>query len=120
VDGVRREVQSDKTLPEGMRINAKESMWIVRHKQENLKDYQRPKLDELEKVNATLYRIYLHKESFFELYNFLSSEVEEARKFIVTWVDEGKTLGFESLNNFCDYITRAIQRQLENKWHHYL
>ncbi|MEI8062372.1 MAG: ISL3 family transposase [bacterium] len=109
VDGVRKEIQNDKLLPSDIRANAKESMWIVRHKMENLNDYYLPKLAELEKTNAGLYRAYLQKELFFEFYKFLPSESEQARNFLLAWVNEARTINFEPLNNFCDYLIRHTE-----------
>lgn len=109
IDAVRREVQNDKSLPKEMRVNAKESMWIIRHKEENLKPYQRPKLEDLEKINSTIYKAYLLKESFFEVYHFLSSETEDARRFIMSWIEDAMRLNVSPLNEFCDYLTRNIE-----------
>jgi transposase len=114
VDGVRKEQQNDKDLPQDIRDIAKASMWVMRHKQENLKDYQKPKLEDLEKINAQLYKVYLHKESFFELYNYSPTEGDGARQFILDWVEDAKKLNFETINDFCGYLTRHTEMILNS------
>lgn len=114
VDAVRKDVQNDKSIIKEQRSNAKSSMWLVRHNQENMEDYQREKLEELQKINEPLYKAYLMKEAFFEVYNFAANEISKAEKFINEWITDVSLIGLEPMNEFCNFLKRNIQMILNS------
>jgi hypothetical protein len=86
--------------------------WVIRYKQENMKSHNLSKLDQLEKLNAPLYRAYLHKESFFEFFTFNANEIDKAGAFLDEWVRDAVDIPLEAFKYFVDYIGRHKDRIL--------
>lgn len=80
--------------------------WVMRYKQENLPSKHLESLERLAKVNEPLYQAYLHKESFYEFFNFKPSEVKEAESFLVKWIVEAWKSQLKPLQEFGEYIKR--------------
>lgn len=62
--------------------------WVLGHKQEDMKEHHQQSLEELAKLNEPHFHAYLHKEAFYEFFLYHPSEVEEANKFLISWITE--------------------------------
>jgi transposase len=87
-------------------FKTKNSMWLVRFKQENLPSRYYRELQLLEKKNQPLYQAYLLKESFYELYNFADLEIRHAENFLIRWCVDAFKTGLQSLKEFAEFIDR--------------
>ena len=83
--------------------------WVLRYKKNNMRPSHLESLKVLEKVNEDLYRAYLHKEAFFDFFEFLPVEICEAKKFLVRWIVHAYKIGLEALKEFAGYINRNTQ-----------
>lgn len=112
LDNCRKELieSSDSTKLE--KRNLKEMNWVIRFKLENMSDKTISKLNQLEKLNMPLYRAYLHKESFFDFFSFLPSEIKKAEDFLDDWIREAAEVPMESFRYFVDYLGRHRNRIL--------
>ncbi len=80
--------------------------WVLRYKQKNQSERNLESLEHLARINEPLYRAYLHKESFYEFFNFKPSEVEGAEKFLIGWIVEAFKSKLKALQEFAEYIKR--------------
>ncbi len=88
--------------------------WLLRHKNENLRARQRQSIEELAKVNEPLYHAYLLKESFYEIFTYRPSEIEDAKQFLREWVDDAYKIKLEALHAFADYVRTHQERILNS------
>ncbi len=51
----------------------------------------------------------MHKESFFDFFNYKPSEVKEAEKFLIKWIVEAYKSKLKALQSFAEYINRNIK-----------
>jgi transposase len=112
LDSCRRELIESSETPKSEKKGLKEMNWVIRYKQENMKSHNLSKLDQLEKLNAPLYRAYLHKESFFEFFTFNANEIDKAGAFLDEWVRDAVDIPLEAFKYFVDYIGRHKDRIL--------
>lgn len=112
LDSCRRELIESADTPKSEKKELKEMNWVIRYKQENMKDHNRSRLNDLEKLNEPLYRAYLHKESFFEFFTFTPSEMEKAGEFLDEWVKDAANITMEAFKYFVDYVGRHRDRIL--------
>jgi transposase len=112
LDSCRKELIESSETNKIEKKKIKEMNWVIRYKQENMGSKNRTKLDQLEKLNEPLYRAYLHKESFFELFTFTPTEIQSASNFLEEWTNEASTIAFEAFKYFVDYIKRHKDRIL--------
>lgn len=108
----RRELIESSESTKSEKKSLKEMNWVIRYKQENMNSHTESKLSQLERLNEPLYRAYLLKESFFEFFTFLPSQIKEAGEFLDVWVKDARTITIESFKYFVDYIGRHRQRIL--------
>jgi len=94
------------TYKKGTKDKIKSTIWVLRHKQENLSDKLLSKLNELKRINEPLYAAYLHKEAFYEIFHFKPSQIKEAIKFLSVWLQDASLIPFEAFNDFCKYLIR--------------
>lgn len=80
--------------------------WVMRYKQENLPEKHLESLEKLAEINEPLYNAYLHKESFYEFFNFKPSEVKLAEQFLVNWIVDAWKSQLKPLQEFGEYIER--------------
>jgi transposase len=102
VDSARKEMIGDPNnpnikLPHG-------THWILRHREENLKDYQLTKLEHLKKNNEKLYEVYLLKEKFFYIFEYAPHQVNRAAHFLSHWIDEAVRLKLKAMNDFITHL----------------
>jgi transposase len=105
IDAVRRELSADKEASKGF-------MWIMRHREFNLSDKQKIKLDELKDDNATLFELYLLKEKFFQFFSYRKNEADKAEDFLRDWLTKIASYGLEPLNKFVEFTVRHMWSML--------
>ena len=112
MDSCRRELIESSDTPKSEKKGLKEMSWVIRYKQENMSTKTQTKLDQLEKLNAPLYKAYLHKESFFEFFTFTPNEMTQAGAFLDEWVRDAEDIPMEKFKYFVGYISRHRDRIL--------
>ena len=100
MDECRKELAVGSVLPISKRKAIFRLNWVLRYKQENQSDKNLESLDQLAKINEPLYLAYLHKESFYEFFNFKPSQVSEAEKFLITWIVNAFKSKLKALQEF--------------------
>lgn len=112
VERCRKELieSPETTKPEKKKL--KEMNWVIRYKQENMSDKYQSKLNQLERVNEPLYRVYLMKEAFFEFFTFKPSEIESAQAFLDEWIRDANLITLTAFKSFVDYLQRHRERIL--------
>lgn len=109
MDECRKELSVGSVLPAGKRRLIFRLNWVLRYKQENQSEKNLESLEQLAKINEPLYLAYLHKESFFDFFNFNPSEVKEAENFLIKWIVEAFKSKLKALQEFAQYIQRNTQ-----------
>jgi len=108
----RKELIESAGTTKSEKKNLKEMNWVIRYKQENMSEKTTSKLNQLERLNEPLYRAYLHKESFFEFFTFLPTEMKKAGAFLDEWVKDALTIPMEAFKYFVEYVGRHRDRIL--------
>lgn len=106
MDECRKELAVGSVLPISKRKAIFRLNWVLRYKQENQSDKNLESLDQLAKINEPLYLAYLHKESFYEFFNFKPSQLNEAEKFLIAWIVNAFKSKLKALQEFAEYIKR--------------
>lgn len=106
MDECRKELAVGSVLPISKRKAIFRLNWVLRYKQENQSDRNLESLDQLAKLNEPLYLAYLHKESFYDFFDFKPTEVNEAEKFLITWIVDAFKSKLKALQEFAEYIKR--------------
>lgn len=83
--------------------------WVLRYKNNKLHPSQLESLEVLQKLNEKLYKTYLLKEYFYNLFEFKPNEIKEARDYILLWIKKAKKYKFEALQKFVGYIERHLR-----------
>ncbi len=109
VDKCRRELIENQLLSDPDKAFIKGTNWVLRHKQENLTAKNLNKLEELEKLNQPLFRVYLHKEAFYNFFTFTREQLDKAIVFMNDWIDDAKKLGFKAMDEFAKFLTRHFK-----------
>lgn len=112
LDNCRKELIESSESTKTEKKNLKEMNWVIRYKQENMGSKTMSKLNQLEELNGPLYRAYLHKESFFEFFTYLPTQLKEAGEFLDEWVKDAATVPMEAFKYFVGYIERHRDRIL--------
>jgi len=101
-----------KELAVGSKIDSKKRKkifrlnWVLRYKQENMRESHLESLDNLAKLNEPLYQAYLHKEVFYDFFSFTPRQVEKAEEFLILWITEAFKSKLKGLQDFAEYIGR--------------
>ena len=82
---------------------------VFRYKQENQSQRTLESLEQLAKINEPLYLAYLHKESFYDFFTYLPSEVKQAEGFLIKWIVEAFKSKLKAMTEFAEYIKRNTQ-----------
>jgi transposase len=106
MDECRKELSVGSLLPISKRKAIFRLNWVLRYKQENQSERNLQSLDELSKINEPLYIAYLHKESFYEFFEFRPSEVKDAELFLIKWIVEAFKSKLKAMTEFAEYIKR--------------
>lgn len=106
MDECRKELSVGSVLPVNKRKLIFRLNWVLRYKQGNQSEKNLESLEELAKINEPLYLAYLHKESFFNFFDYKPSEVHEAEKFLIKWIVEAFKSKLKALQEFAEYIKR--------------
>lgn len=109
IDESRKELLGSAEVNKTRKAKIKSSIWVLRHKQENMGKKLYKKLDGLKKVNEPLYDAYLLKESFFEFFLFKPFEVAAAKRFLEAWCEDAEKTIFTAFKDFSDYIKRHTE-----------
>jgi transposase len=113
IDECRKELSVGSRLKVNKRKTIDNMQWVLRYKQENMKAGHLESLEELEKINKPLFKAYLHKETFFDFFEFKPSEISEAKNFLIKWTMDAVKIGLNGLYEFAKYIM-THQRVLLN------
>lgn len=106
MDECRKELSVGSVLPVGKRKIIFRLNWVLRYKQKNQSEKNLASLDELAKINEPLYRAYLHKESFYDFFDFKPTEARQAENFLIEWIVEAFKSKLKALQEFAEYIKR--------------
>lgn len=106
IEECRKELIASNDIQKENKDKIKSSIWVLRHKQINMSDQLHSKLNQLKKVNEPLYTAYLHKEMFYEIFNFKPSEILKAESFLNTWLQDASLIKFNAFQDFCNYVNR--------------
>jgi transposase len=106
IDDCRQELSVASKLSSKKRKRIYNMHWILRYKQENLQKGQLESLEILQKINEPLYKAYLHKEVFYQFFEFSPREVKQAHDFLIQWIVEAFKIGLYSLTEFAEYLKR--------------
>ncbi len=106
MDECRKELAVGSVLPISKRKAIFRLNWVLRYKQKNQSAKNLESLEQLAKINEPLYLAYLHKESFYEFFNFSPTEVKEAERFLIQWIVEAFRSNLRALQEFAEYIKR--------------
>jgi transposase len=106
MDACRKELSVESNLPTKKRKLIFRLNWVLRYKKENQSEGNLESLEQLAKINEPLYLAYLHKESFFDFFDFKPSEVKDAEKFLIKWIVEAFKSKLKALQEFAEYIQR--------------
>lgn len=109
MDQCRKELSVGSVLPISKRKAIFRLNWVLRYKQGNQSERNLQRLDELAKINEPLYRAYLHKEAFYDFFDFNPSQVDEAEQFLIKWIVEAFKRKLKALQEFAEYIKRNTQ-----------
>jgi transposase len=89
--------------------------WVLLKRQSHHNEDQAGLLARLEKINSPLYKAYLLKEQFYEIYK-PGSNVERSVGILKGWIEEVKQTELRALTDFCktletnmDYITNYFK-----------
>lgn len=106
MDECRKELSVGSVLPISKRKAIFRLNWVLRYKKENQSEKNLRSLDELAKINEPLYRAYLHKEAFYDFFDYLPSEVNLAEEFLIKWIVEAFKSKLKAMTDFAEYIKR--------------
>jgi transposase len=106
LDGCRKELAVGSVLAVSKRKMINGLHWLLRYKKGNLPKKHLASLNHLAKLNEPLYRAYLHKECFYEFFDFKPSQVAEAEKFLINWIVEAFKIKLDGLTEYAEYIKR--------------
>lgn len=106
MDECRKELSVGSALAISKRKAIFRLNWVLRYKQENQSERNIESLDQLAKINEPLYKAYLHKESFYEFFNFSPRDIKDAENFLIQWIVEAFKSNLKALQNFAEYIKR--------------
>lgn len=106
MDDCRKELSVGSILPINKRKAIFRLNWVLRYKQVNQSDKNIASLTELAKINEPLYLAYLHKESFYDFFNFKPIEIKAAENFLISWIVDAFKSKLKALQEFAEYIKR--------------
>lgn len=106
MDDCRKELSVGSVLAVGKRRLIHGLNWVMRYKHENLPEKHLESLERLAEINEPLYNAYLHKESFYEFFNFKPSEVRLAEQFLIKWIVNAWKSHLKPLQEFGEYLER--------------
>lgn len=112
IDDCRIELAVKSKLGEKRREKIHKLHWLLRFKQENLPEKYLESLEKLEELNQPLYQAYLHKESFFEFFEFKPNEIKEAENFLIRWIVEAYKINLWAFREFAGFIERQTDKLL--------
>lgn len=109
IEEARKELLQMSGIHKNTKAKIKSSIWVLRHKQENMSELVYKNLEGLKKVNEPLYDAYLLKESFFEFFLFKPFEIELAREFLLEWCKDAESTIFKGFKEFSKYVKRNTE-----------
>jgi len=102
------ERQSDLNVTRSKK-RSEQLQWVLRYKNKKLHPGQLETLNVLQKVNERLYKAYLLKEYFYNIFDFKPSEINEAKDFLLLWIKKAKKYGFIALQEFVKFLERHFR-----------
>lgn len=109
MDDCRKELALGSKIQSKKRKKIFRLNWVLRYKQENMSSGHLESLSNLAKLNEPLYKAYLHKEAFYDFFNFRPSQVKQAEDFLILWIIEAFKSQLKGLQEFAEYISRNTQ-----------
>lgn len=106
MDDCRKELAVGSKLQSRKRKKIFSLNWVLRYKKENMREGHLESLDNLAKLNEPLYKAYIHKEAFYNFFEFRPSQVEKAEEFLILWIIEAFKSKLKGLQEFAQYISR--------------
>lgn len=106
IDKCRRYLIESNETTKSKKKKLKSQMWVIRHKKENMSERTFAEFAKLEKINQPLFRAYLHKEIFYDFFEFKPLEISKAKEFLESWIKQAYTLGFNAMNDFAEFLER--------------
>lgn len=104
IDESRRELALGSFLAVSKRRAINNLQWVLRYKKENMAPGHLVSLEALAKINEPLFRAYLHKEAFYDFFDFKPSQVNEAHSFLINWCIGAFKIGLKALTDFAQYL----------------
>jgi transposase len=109
IDDCRKELAVGSNMAVCRRRSINNMQWVLRYKKDNMQPSHLESLETLAKINEPLYRAYLHKEAFYEFFEFKPNQLQEARSFLMHWTVEAFKIGLKALTEFAEYLSRHNQ-----------
>lgn len=109
LDQCRKELAVESDIKPKKRKKIFRLNWVLRYKQKNMREQHLDGLSELAKLNEPLYMAYIHKETFYDFFEYKPSEVKDAEKFLIKWIVEAFQSKLNGLKEFAEYINRNIE-----------
>jgi len=109
MDDCRKELALGSKLQPTKRKKIFRLNWVLRYKQENMKSSHLESLSNLAKLNEPLYKAYLHKEAFYDFFDFRPSQIDKAEEFLILWIIEAFKSKLKGLQEFAEYISRNTE-----------
>lgn len=106
IDDARKELSVGSFLAVNKRRVISNMQWVLRYKKENMGEKHLQSLEDLSKINEPLYKAYLHKEVFYEFFEFKTNQMQEAENFLIQWCVDAFKIGLKALTEFAEYLTR--------------
>jgi transposase len=104
IDECRQELAIGSFLAVSKRKAISNLQWVLRYKKENMETGHLLSLEALAKINEPLYRAYLHKEVFYDFFDFKPNQLGEAENFLIRWIIDAFKIGLKALTEFAGYI----------------
>lgn len=109
IDQARKELSVESDLTVARRRTISNMQWVLRYKKENMGLKHLESLEGLARINEPLYKAYLHKESFYEFFEFKPTQIQDAKLFLMQWSVGAFRIGLKALTEFAQYLSRNTQ-----------
>jgi transposase len=111
IDGIRKRLLvAEKVKGSKKKKISKSKLWVLRYRQENLKDYQLDDLKKIKETNLPLYEAYLLKEKFMDFFEI--TDRKEGENFLAAWIVDAYQANHAEFKEFADFIVRKKEMLL--------
>ena len=109
IDDCRQGLSVRSKLQPGQRTKIHKLNWVLRYKQENMPEKHLESLETLAEINEPLYKAYLHKEAFFDFFDFKPDKVKDAENFLIRWIVDAYKSSLYAFREFAGFIERHTE-----------